>query len=429
LILIPEKVYAYTLHSTYIGGWNKKAEFRWNGFYFSSYRSLVEHQIFIHELEQTELLNQFPRFDLRSVDLSGLEEKRNIHVLLMESFIHPSELKNLSYASNPVTSYFERGPNEMPSYAYSPTFGGESARAEFELLCGVPEFELFGPVTFNRLRLNHIPCLPELLRAKSYRTIASTPVPGYFFNIKSAYPAIGFSETYFDQDFEMDDLDGEWLSNESTLRQNLELVRSHLTNDPEKPLFNYVVLMSGHKPFELNEKKRPQRIFIAPSGHALWDKIVNSSYYTMVAINDYIAALKSMDPDAIVLLITDHLPPLPSWEYLWAGYQGFNTQFPVTTSRVFLSLRDRFHKIPTGNVAFWEVPNLVLGLLVKEARCANQDCLVESTFMIRPPGVFLRSDPKASLCQREECPADMLGHQEYLNSLRRIYLHLVKASN
>ena len=428
-ILIPETIVTQVRRFALIEGWNKKAEFRWNGFYFSFYRSLVEHQILLHELSRVALLKQFPRFDLRSVDLSGLEEKRNLYVVLLESFIHPSELKNFSYKPNPVTGYFKRAGDEPLSNAYSPTFGGESARVEFEFLCGVPEFDMFGAVTLNWLGLRHVPCLPGLLAEVGYRTVASTPVPGYFYNYKTAYRTLGFSETHFDADFEMEDLDGLWLSNESTLLQNLSRVRSYLADNPKRPLFNYVVLMSGHAPFKLNEERRPLRIIVEPSGHALWDRIVNSSYYTMVALNDYIAALKRMDPDAIVLLITDHLPPLPNREYLSAGYQGFNPQFPITSRRVFLSLLDRFEGVPAGNVAYWEVPYLLLALLVKEDRCANRDCLFESPFMIRLPGVFLRSDPKASLCQDQQCPANLLDVQKNLSDLRSVYLHLVKASN
>lgn len=428
-ILIPETIVTHVLRSVRIGGWSKKIEFRKNGFYFSFYRSLVEHQMFRHELSRVVLLDQFPWFDLRRADLSRLEAKRNVYVVLLESFIHPSDLKNFSYKPNPVTGYFKRAGDEAPSNAYSPTFGGESARVEFEILCGVPEFELFGAVTLNSLGLRHVPCLPELLAKAGYRTVASTPAPEYFFNYKTAYRTLGFSETYFDADFDMNDLDGLWLSYESTLVQNLSRIRSYLADNRKKPLFNYVFLMSGHAPFKLNEERRPRRIIVEPPGHALWDRIVNISYYGMVAVNDYIGALKRMDPDAIVLLITDHLPPLLAREYLKAGYQGFNPRFPITSRRVFLSVMDRYEEIPAGNLAYWEIPHLLLRLLVKENRCPDGDCFFQSPFMIRPPGVFLRSNPEVSLCQDQQCATDLLDLRINLGDLRRIYLHLVKASN
>ncbi len=134
-----------------------------------------------------------------SLPLEGepaLPSRPNIHLIVMESLIDPLNFRAARFDGDPIDSRFRRWLRESGSVSLSPVFGGKSARAEFEVLCGLPSYAV-GGIDFNALRGAHIPCLPDLLRRLGYATMASQPVSSSFFNYRKAYPAVGFEMTYF----------------------------------------------------------------------------------------------------------------------------------------------------------------------------------------------------------------------------------------
>ena len=205
----------------------------------------------------------------------------------MESFINPADLTRTSYQPSPVPPRMADAIAHSLSASYSPVVGGKTAKAEFEVLCGVPDFDLLGTVTFNQMGDSPIDCLPRLLGHAGYRTLASTPLPGSFFNIKHAYKSIGFDERLLKESFAFDDMDGSYLTNSSTLRQNVDVVKQRIAAAPEQPLLNYLVLLGGHFPFERDEKRRPSSIEVTPA-NAVVSKLVNMSHYTLLALQDYL---------------------------------------------------------------------------------------------------------------------------------------------
>ena len=96
----------------------------------------------------------------------------------------------------------------------SPVIGGGSAQAEFEVLCGAPSILEYG-TEFNRIGLNETSCLPKYLKKYGFKTIASQPMYGSFFNIENAYKQLGFSYSFLAPKFDMTDKNNGWLSDRS----------------------------------------------------------------------------------------------------------------------------------------------------------------------------------------------------------------------
>lgn len=80
------------------------------------------------------------------------------------------------------------------STALVPVFAGMTANSEFEVLCGFPVTK--NTVKFERQLLNEVPCLPNLLAQKSYKTVVSHPNIPVFWNRINAYHRVGF-QTYW----------------------------------------------------------------------------------------------------------------------------------------------------------------------------------------------------------------------------------------
>ena len=193
---------------------------------------------------------------LQKVAASAAFEPRNVHIVLLESFWDPALLKRANYNRDPLAPGFRRlWERADHSQALSPVFGGYTANAEFEILCGFPVVE--DQVKFERQLLNDVPCLPQLLARRGYRTLASHPNVPAFWNRMNAYRRIGFQTYWAQQDFVLDDMNREFLGDASLYRQVLEKITPAL--DSGQPLLNYIVTYSGHWNYPLNAS-RPLRI-------------------------------------------------------------------------------------------------------------------------------------------------------------------------
>ena len=132
----------------------------------------------------------------------------------MESFIDPTDFKNIEIKLNVIPKKWHELKSENILYGISPVIGGGSAQAEFEILCGVPSILEFG-TEFNRIGDNATSCLPNYLKKFGYKTIASQPMFGSFFNIEKAYKSLGFEVSYLTPSFDMSDMNNGWLSDKS----------------------------------------------------------------------------------------------------------------------------------------------------------------------------------------------------------------------
>jgi phosphoglycerol transferase MdoB-like AlkP superfamily enzyme len=141
---------------------------------------------------------------LSAVPTPGSESKpftpRNIHIVLLESFWDPSELKKAHYKRNPLAPDFRKlWKSAGYSHALAPVFDCYTANSEFEVLCGFPVTK--DNVKFERQLLNVVPCLPHILADKGYRTVVLHPNVPVFWNRTNAYRNLGFQTYMVDSGF------------------------------------------------------------------------------------------------------------------------------------------------------------------------------------------------------------------------------------
>ena len=229
---------------------------------------------------------------------------RNVHVVLIETAWDPLLLGHYRFSRDPFDPRFRRAMQQSKgSAALVPGFGGATANAEFEVLCGLPATR--DQVAFEHDLARPMPCLPRLLREAGYLATASHPYRADFWSRDSAYPLLGFERYYPVNAFELDDMDGMFLADASTYRQVLE--RLDQENDP-RPVFNYVVSLSSHYPYD-RAVHRPDRIAVTPKAPLL-EAHANAIAYSTEAFMDYVEAIQARDPDALVVGFGDHAPVL-----------------------------------------------------------------------------------------------------------------------
>lgn len=331
---------------------------------------------------------------------------RNVHVILLESFWDPNELKKAKYKPNPLSPEFrELWKNAGYSHALDPVFGGFTANSEFEVLCGFPVVK--NSVKFERQLLNDVPCLPHLLADKGYRTIASHPNVPVFWNRVNAYRRMGF-ETYWSlKDFVKDDMNREFMSDRTLYRQVLEKIAGSL--EAKQPVLDYIVTYFGHWNYPLSES-RPNKVS-SPSEVEEVPAYANTIYYKTRELMEFIKNVRERDPDGIIVMFGDHLP------FLGENFAGYVESGVLTTNRsdftpaMFKSyvstpmiiIDGKRGPVKFGNLPLYQTPKLVLDLLN-----FNEPSIMDYTaglpdMRIRPlPGLhfnLLGKDGAVDLCK------------------------------
>jgi len=291
---------------------------------------------------------------------------RNVHIVLLESFWDPALLKKAGYNQDPLSPAFRRLWKQAGySHALSPVFGGYTANAEFEILCGFPVVE--DNVKFERQLLNDAPCLPHLLAEQGYRTVASHPNVPVFWNRVNAYRRMGFQTYWSKPDFRLDDMNRNFLSDASLYRQVLEKISAPAFR--KQPLLDYIVTYFGHWNYPLNDA-RPQ-VVTATSGVEEVGTYANTMYYKSQELMSFLGQLQVQDPDSIIVLFGDHLPFMGE---NFAGYVDSTVlaskrsdftadMFSFYVSTPLVIIDGTRGPVKAGNLAIYEIPGLLLKLL------------------------------------------------------------------
>ena len=301
--------------------WNQRDNYLKRG---AALYSLQETARFFRDAEQTpdrekvlaaadSLLKNIP-----SGSGSSTPATRNVHFILLESFWDPLELKEIRFNRDPLDPRFRQlWQATGHSGIMSPVFGGYTANAEFESLCGFPV--VYDDVKFERRMVNDAPCLPAILNRHGYDTVVSHPNVASFWNRINAYRRIGFGTYWSIDDFNLDDMNFDFLSDASLYSQVMNKLNKR--EQPSQAVFNYIVTYFGHWAGPLNyplNESRPQVIRCEEGCKtAEVESYANAMYYKSRELMTFLDDLRSRDPDAIIVAFGDHLP------FLGGGFRGY----------------------------------------------------------------------------------------------------------
>jgi len=330
---------------------------------------------------------------------------RNIHIVLLESFWDPNELKKAHYKQNPLAPDFSKlWKSAGYSRALDPVFGGYTANSEFEVLCGFPVTR--DSVKFERQLLNDVPCLPHILADKGYRTVISHPNVPVFWNRVNAYRNLGFQTYWSIQDFVLDDMNREFLSDASLYRQVMEKLSGSL--DAKQPMLDYIVTYFGHWNYPLSES-RPNKITSRSKVEEV-SSYANTIYYKSRELMAFLEQLRKRDPDGIIVAFGDHLPFMGEnfAGYVDSGVLAPNrseftpAMFKFYVSTPMLIIDGKNGPVKFGSLPLYQVPKLLLNLLNYNEPTIMDYVSPLPDLRVRPlPGLHfnLLKDGKVDLCK------------------------------
>jgi len=277
---------------------------------------------------------------------------------------------------------------DQQGFSISPAFGGGTAQAEFEALCGVPALEEFSEIEFDDFTGHAAGCMPGILHQAGYSTYASNVYQPDYFNSSEAYRGIGFEKTYYPREYGPDretyltiknaSDDETYLFDGDLFNQNLAFIARTLRENPDRPILNYVLTMYGHEPNDMDVSRRPLVLSMkAPYDDPQLLRAANQYWYRTQAIASYIRGLIKLDPKSLIILVSDHVPPLEE------GIQSYK-KFAYLDNAEGSTHMNRIVVVEDGKVVrhdtihHYDIPSLIYDYLTGQRFCAQNKCDLSS---------------------------------------------------
>ncbi|WP_409272359.1 LTA synthase family protein [Neobacillus sp. SCS-31] len=227
---------------------------------------------------QAESLNTFPIGLL----VEGEEVTPNLNKLISESHYYPN-------------TYLQIG-------------RGNTSDAEFVANNSLYPIGYIG--AYKGYPNNQYLSLPEVLNQYGYSTSVTHGNTPEFWNRQTAYKSQGYGEFYYrgHPEFKDDEIIGLGISDKSIFHQMAAMYKKE-----NKPFFNFIVSLTSHRPFILDEKYQyltlPSKLEGTSTGNYL-----QSIRYFDEALGEFIAELKEENiwDDSIFVVYGDHYGPLPT---------------------------------------------------------------------------------------------------------------------
>lgn len=302
-----------------------------------------------------------------------------------ESFLDPKVFADLKLSHPPTAPAFSKIVEGTDTYSISPVFGGGTAQAEFEVLCGVPALRALSSIEFNVFTGAKTYCLPSILDDAGYQTMASNGHKPKFFNAIPGYKGTGFQKIFFPKEnaptmetyLTTGDTEKEWyMFDGKLLPQNLAFVRQQLKEHPEKPLFNYVMSIYGHLPHYMDEAVRPKFISLLSEQKQKDEQLeaaVNQHFYRTEAIADYVNGLTKIDPQSLIILVSDHLPPLSNGSETYQKFHYMkNIDNNLYYNRIVIIENGKAKQYDTMH--HYDIPKLIANYLTDGNYCRSHQC-------------------------------------------------------
>ncbi len=284
----------------------------------------------------------------------GMINKRNVHFIVLESFLDPRLIEDASFNTSPLSEdlvpFMLEGENF--SYVESPVYGGRTAQAEFELLSGIKALSKIDSIEFNVMMGRPADSFIKKLTDCGYQSIATIASGSGYFNSKQAYRTLGIKKVSFLKDIDQFS-EPDWMPvfDGDVFQYHQEAIES-LANDKRQPLVSYVLGMYGHFPYGTDSEKQPDVIEVQHDDERV-HKIANQFFYRTEAVAKYIKRLLQVDPDCVIYITSDHLPPI-----LWDG-----TRYMLDQHMNIALLLDAGKPVDVSGKKYFQIPWLIWEIL------------------------------------------------------------------
>ena len=175
----------------------------------------------------------------------------DIILVLSESFYDFDLVTDLQ-ADTEVMPVTKNLPNAVYGHTVSPHVGGGTNSSEYEMLASNSLMLMPSITPFNWLNLHNANSLVSYLKDLGYSTLAAHPYTNSNYRRDSAWLALGFDETHFEDDFPTKEYYGNRpYQTDSSTYKDFEALYEAMPED--KPRFGFLVSIQSHGDYTMND--------------------------------------------------------------------------------------------------------------------------------------------------------------------------------
>ena len=247
-------------------------------------------------------------------DKTTNKDNPNIIVILLESFIDPTEVNFLSFSEDPVPNFRKLTENYSTGYLTVPVVGAGTANSEFEVLTGM-SMQYFGTGEYpykTILKQTNCESIASDLSKIGYGTHAVHNNGGNFYSRTNAFSMMGF-DSFTSKEmmniYEYTPLES-WPTDDILIKETLKA----LDSTKDKSDFVYTITVQGHGYYPTEKVLNKPEITVSgakdeASGYQ-WEYYVNMIHEVDKFIKNLTDALEKRDENTMVVMFGDHLPTL-----------------------------------------------------------------------------------------------------------------------
>ncbi len=280
----------------------------------------------------------------------------NVVVIMGESY---ADFRSLSaeVSDAPYAAFDTLSSEGISGTAVVPTFGGYTARSEFELLTGLPVASLKDPIEPHRvIERESVAAIPALFSNMGYKTIYLHPYTADFYDRNTVYPTFGFDTLLFEDAFAIGDRTRYGRADDAVCFEKIV----ELLETTEEPAFLFAATMQNHQPYYYEADFGKDEMAFYMEGIAETDR----------ALQVLKAAVDALDEPTILLYVGDHYPffGLDGNFYEQNGYGEENYAALYRQSYViYANYEFSTAAMPETELSLFYLPHLLISLAVPES--------------------------------------------------------------
>lgn len=241
-------------------------------------------------------------------------DEPNIVVVLLESFIDPTEVNFLQLSEDPIPNFRNLYENYSSGYLTVPVVGAGTANTEFEVLTGM-SMQYFGTGEYPyKTTLKETDCesIASDLSSIGYGTHVVHNNGGNFYSRANAFSMMGF-DTFTSKELmniqEYTPL-GDWPTDNILINET----KKAMDATPNQSDFVYTITVQGHGDYPTEKIIENPEIIVSgaatPEANNQWEYYVNEIHEVDKFIGNLIDMLSKRDEKTILVLFGDHLPTM-----------------------------------------------------------------------------------------------------------------------
>ena len=223
------------------------------------------------------MAEDFPSATAESAD----SDYPDIILVLSESFYDFDLVTDLQADTEvmPVTKNLQ---NAVYGHTISPHVGGGTNSSEYEMLASNSLMLMPSITPFNWLNLHNSNSLVSYLKDLGYSTLAAHPYTNSNYRRDSAWLALGFDETHFEDDFPTKEYYGNRpYQTDSSTYKDFEALYEAMPED--KPRFGFLVSIQSHGDYTMNDSSLD--IVHAATDYGEYDELMDE-YLSCMRMSD-----------------------------------------------------------------------------------------------------------------------------------------------